>query len=418
MADKTLEFWFDFSCPYAYLASTQVEALAERAGAKLIAKPVLLGGIFKAVGTDQKLFATLGAAKAAHNGRDLDRHAKLWDVPLRFPGDHPMRTVTALRAMLVVGEPYMPLAHAFYRAYWDTNEDLGDPDVVGRILSEAGHDAAAVLARTSDDDVKADLRRRTDEAIELGFFGVPGFRVDGEIYWGQDRMHFVEAALGGSPATVAQVAHRPAEDVLPVDFYFDYSSPFSYLAAMRVPDYLGPHARWKPMLLGGVFKSVGTANVPLFEASPAKQRYLQQDCNRQAEEANAEFRWPSRFPMNTVLPLRMTILAQTQDPERAQAFIRATYVGFWGEDLDISNPEVMAKVADDAGFDGAALVAGTQNQDIKDTLRRYTEEAVADGVFGAPSFVVRRSADNRSLYWGNDRLPLAVRAAQGDDRVV
>jgi len=418
MTEKTLEFWFDFSCPYAYLASTQVEALAERAGAKLVPKPVLLGGIFKAVGTNQNLFATLGAAKTAHSARDLQRYAQLWEVPLEMPGNHPMRTVTALRAVLAAGEPYMPLTHAFYRAYWVEHRDISSSEVISEIIEEAGYDSVALMKRVGEQSIKDDLRNRTDEAIELGFFGLPGFRVKDEIYWGQDRMHFVENALGGSAPTVARIAHRPSQEIYPVDFYFDYSSPFSYLAAMRVPHFLGPHARWKPMLLGAVFKSVGMANVPLFEASPAKQRYLQLDCKRQAEEAEAAFTWPSNFPMNTVLPLRMTLIVQKDRPDLAAQFIHETYVAFWGRDENISDPEVMIALAERMGLDGRYLVEGTQNQEIKNALRHSTEEAVSSGVFGAPSFVVRNTPGGGSVYWGNDRLPMVTRSAQGDTRVV
>ena len=418
MASKNLNFWFDFSCPYAYLASTRVEALAERTGATLEAKPVLLGGIFQAVGTNQRLFATLAPAKMEHNAKDLQRHADLWETPLRFPENHPLRTVTALRALLVAGKPYMPLAHKFYKAYWDDNLDIGDPEIVGRILEEHGLDADAILKKTQDQDIKDELRHRTDEAIEAGLFGVPGFQVGDEVYWGQDRMHFVESALGGNPDTIQSIAEYPEQEIHPVDFYFDYSSPFSYIAAMRAPRLLGPHLRWKPMLLGGVFNSIGTANVPLFEASAAKQRYLQKDCIRQASEARAVFHWPAHFPMNTVLPLRMTLIALREDKIRAQNFILATYQAYWASNKNISDPAVMAEVADSAGFDGQSLLQGTQDQSIKDALRHSTDDAVATGVFGAPTFVVRSGNGDPSIYWGNDRLALVIRAAMGDQKVL
>ena len=103
MAQRSLDFWFDYSCPYAYLASTQVEALAERTGARLSWRPMLLGGVFAANGTAQKLFATLSAPKAAHNARDLDRWAEVFGVTLRMPPEHPFRTVEALRATVACG---------------------------------------------------------------------------------------------------------------------------------------------------------------------------------------------------------------------------------------------------------------------------------------------------------------------------
>ena len=203
----TLDFWFDYSCPYAYLASTQVEALAARARATLAWKPMLLGGVFRAVSTPQNLSEVLAPPKARHNMADMFRWAALFGVPLTMPPGHPLRTVEALRATLLTtraGEPDQidpRVVHGFYRAYWVRGLAPSAPDTIRDVLASAGHDARAVesvLARL--DDAKDDLRRRTDQAIALGIFGAPAFVVDGDasqMFWGQDRMHFVERALSG-----------------------------------------------------------------------------------------------------------------------------------------------------------------------------------------------------------------------------
>jgi 2-hydroxychromene-2-carboxylate isomerase len=189
---RSFDFWFDYSCPYAYLASTQVEALAARAKAKLVYKPMLLGGVFRAVDTSQNLFNELSPAKARHNGLDMQRWADVFGVPLTMPASHPMRTVEALRATIVCGiDPRV--VERFYRAYWIEGRPPSAPETMRHVLASAGHDADAVLAKL--DSVKEDLRRRTDEAIALGIFGAPAFIVGGELFWGQDRMQFVERAL-------------------------------------------------------------------------------------------------------------------------------------------------------------------------------------------------------------------------------
>ncbi|HEY8090022.1 MAG TPA: 2-hydroxychromene-2-carboxylate isomerase [Polyangiaceae bacterium] len=194
---RTLDFWFDYSCPYAYLAATQVEALAKRTGARLVWRPMLLGGVFAANGTPQKLFATLSPAKAAHNARDLDRWAELWGVPLTMPPAHPLRTVEALRATLAVGvDPRV--VHGFYRAYWVEGRGPSEEATMRNVLGAAGHDADQVLEGIARPEAKEELRRRTDEAIGLGIFGAPAFVVDGRMYWGQDRMHFVERDLSAT----------------------------------------------------------------------------------------------------------------------------------------------------------------------------------------------------------------------------
>jgi 2-hydroxychromene-2-carboxylate isomerase len=187
-----LHFWFDYSCPYAYLASTQVAALAQRTNAELIYEPMLLGGVFRAVGTPQRLFAELSPAKAAHNVRDMQRWAELFGVSLTMPSGHPFRTVEALRATLLCGiDPRV--IDGFYRAYWIEGRGPSEEATMRDVLGAAGHDASAILAKL--DEAKEDLRRRTDEAIALGIFGAPAFVVGGELFWGQDRIEFVEKAL-------------------------------------------------------------------------------------------------------------------------------------------------------------------------------------------------------------------------------
>ncbi len=190
-----LHFWFDYSCPYAYLASTQVAALAKRTGAELVYEPMLLGGVFRAVGTPQRLFAELSPQKAKHNALDMQRWAELFGVPLTMPASHPMRTVEALRATLLAGiDPRV--VDGFYRAYWVEGRGPSEEGTLRDVLGAAGHDASAILPRL--DEMKDELRRRTDQAIALGIFGAPAFVVgepSGEMFWGQDRLEFVEKAL-------------------------------------------------------------------------------------------------------------------------------------------------------------------------------------------------------------------------------
>lgn len=438
---RAFEYYFDFSCPYAYLASTQVEALAARVSAALLPRPILLGGVFQALGVPQNLAGTLSPQKTRHNADDLRRFAQVLGVPYRVPepapgqasGGHPRRTVDALRAVLAVGAPYMPLAHQFFRAYWVDNIDIGTAEGMTAVLTRAGHDAAAVLARANAPEIKEELRTRTAEAVARGVFGVPAFFVGGDLYWGQDRLDYVEEALGGraaAPEPVGQGAERPgASGPSPVDFFFDYSSPFSYVAAEKADRVLGSAARWRPMLLGAVFKAVGTANVPLFEQSQARQRYVTADFERQARRVGAPVRWPTRFPMNTVLALRVTLLADLAEsgPARetglrrgpkVRSLIRALYRGYWSEDRDISSPAVVAEIAQSCGFDGEALLRGAGEAPAKEALRQETDAAIAFGVFGAPSFVVHLADSAPALYWGADRMELAARAASGDERAI
>ncbi|MEL7371158.1 MAG: 2-hydroxychromene-2-carboxylate isomerase [Myxococcota bacterium] len=409
MAD--LQFWFDYSCPYAYLASTQVEAVAARTGATLQPRPMLLGGLFKHWSVPQNLAVALPEAKARHNANDLRRWAALFGAEWTMPAGHPFRSVDALRATLVAGVS-MPLIHAFFRTYWVQNQDISDREVIRRVLTEQGHDADAVFARIDTDEVKDDLRQRTDEAIRRGFWGAPGFVVDDEIYWGQDRLHQVESALGGTAAPLFDEG-----PMSPVDIYFDFSSPYAYFGMTRAEAVFGDHATYKPMLLGAVFSAVGQHNMPMMAMNDAKRRYNILDMKRISEAHGIPFNFPAQFPLRSVLPLRVTLAAKAHESAEGRRLVHRLLRAYWSEGQDISQPEVVIELCAELGFDGAALVEATKDPKIKDALRVGTEDAVKAGVFGAPTFVVHR-ADRAGLFWGVDRIELAARAARGDDAVL
>lgn len=181
----TLDFWFDYACPYAYVASVQVEALAARTGATLRWRPMLLGGVFRAVNTPQNLAHTLPPAKARHLLVDQVRLADRAGVPLHHPAEHPRRTVAALRATLARRcDP--AVIHAFFRAYWVEGRAIEDEGVVRAIAGEVDLEAQ-----------REPLRQHTEEAVALGIFGAPAYVVDGRLWWGSDRQPLVEAALRG-----------------------------------------------------------------------------------------------------------------------------------------------------------------------------------------------------------------------------
>lgn len=400
---KNANFYFDFSCPYAYLASTQLQRLADRSDASITLKPMLLGGVFRALEVPQNLASTLGPAKARHNMADLQRHADLWDVPYQMPAGHPFRTVEALRAMLVVGAPFDDLMHRFYRAYWVDGLDIGRDEIVVKVLDEAGHDGQAVLEATQRSEVKTELRVRTDEALVAGVFGAPAFGVEGKLYWGQDRIEEVARAL--NPALPASVT--ATSPICPVDFYFDFSSPFAALGAQKVEAVFGAAATWRPMLLGAVFKATGMVNLPIFAFSLPKRRWAKDDLDRQAAALEFPYRWPSRFPMNSVLPLRVTLQLQEAGHERAGAFILRVFRAYWVEDRNISEPDVVADICHELGFDGGPYIQGASEPSVKSLLRAATAQAVEAGVFGAPTTVVHRPGKAPELFWGADRMELA-----------
>ena len=191
-------------------------------------------------------------------------------------------------------------------------------------------------------------------------------------------------------------------------FYFDFSSPFAYLGATQIEAVAarrGATVVYRPFLLGALFKQLGTPDVPLFAMPPAKRAVIHADMMRWADHWAVPLRFPTRFPMNTVKPLRMVLQVAA---DRRAALVGPLFRAFWVEDLDISDDAVLASVATAAGFDGPALVAGARDEAVKHALKTATEEAAARGLCGAPSFVV-----GDLLFWGQDRLDFVGRALDG-----
>jgi len=410
-----VDFYFDYSCPYAYLGATRIEAIAARTGASLTWKPMLLGGVFAAVGTAQKLFATLSPSKAMHNATDLQRWADRFGAPLTMPAAHPYRTVEALRATLVTGcDPRV--IHGFFHAYWVDGLPVSDEATLRRVLGDAGHDVDAVMARIGDAEVKNELRARTDEAVKLGIFGAPAMIVDGELEWGQDRLDAVEYRLSGkamstgwgarpSATPPSADAREPAENKQPhtLEVYFDFSSPWAYLGSTQVEALAartGATVLWRPLLLGGLFKALGQSDVPLLAMSAAKQAWMSKELGRYATRYGVPYRFPTRFPIRSVELLRIWLAL----PEvRRDDFRRRAMAAIWADDADIADESVLSALI---GDDHAEIRAAAASDAVKAQLRTGTEAAQHAGVFGAPTFVV----DGRALYWGQDRLQLVEEA--------
>ena len=192
-----LEVYFDYSSPFAYLASTQVERIALAHGATLVWKPFLLGALFEEIGTPLVPIAEMCEAKRRYTMRDMERWAKHWGVPLRFPSRFPLRTVKPLRMTLAADEAHLSrLIGRLMHLCWVDDGDPDDDEALRRACREADAPDALVDA-TRDAEMKAALRRATDEAVARGVPGAPTFFVGDLMFWGQDRLGFVEKALEG-----------------------------------------------------------------------------------------------------------------------------------------------------------------------------------------------------------------------------
>ena len=193
---KPLEFFFDFGSPTAFLAFKRLPALIERTGAQVTYTPILLGGLFKAVGNQPP--ATV-PNKGKWLFQDLQRWAAKYDTPFKFNPNFPVNTLPLMRGACAVqlDEPtrFLEYCDVCFDGMWVDALNLNEMGEIGKLLHAKGFDAQTLAERIGDAEVKEVLKANTARAAELGLFGAPTFVVDGELHWGQDRMDWVEAAL-------------------------------------------------------------------------------------------------------------------------------------------------------------------------------------------------------------------------------
>jgi 2-hydroxychromene-2-carboxylate isomerase len=188
-----------------------------------------------------------------------------------------------------------------------------------------------------------------------------------------------------------------------LQFWFEFASTYSYPAAFRIErlaSAAGATVEWRPFLLGPIFQSRGWSDSP-FNLYPVKGRYMWRDLERLCAREGLPLRRPSRFPRNGLLPARVACLGSTE--RWCAEFIRRVYHANFAEDLDVSDPGVVASILEAVGAPPTEILARAHSAENKDRLRRQTEEAVRLGIFGSPSFVV-----GDELFWGNDRLEQAL----------
>ncbi|MFK7931710.1 MAG: 2-hydroxychromene-2-carboxylate isomerase [Myxococcota bacterium] len=183
----TIEMFYDIVSSYSYLASTRIEAIAADTGHSVVFRPIFLGGLMKAVGNVPP--AQL-PARGRHLFVDLQRWSAYYQVPLSFPSRFPMMTLTAQRALIAMApEARIAPTHRLFEAYWVHDRDINDREVLVDILGEAEVDAAGTP------EAKAALIAETGEAERRGAYGAPTFFVGDEMWFGNDRLPFLEQFL-------------------------------------------------------------------------------------------------------------------------------------------------------------------------------------------------------------------------------
>ena len=195
----TLEFFFDCSSPWTYLAFARLPGVLERTKATVVWRPILVGGVFNAVNRGvYERRDNPEPRKASYYEKDLQDWARLCGIRIGKPPVFPVRAVAVMRCAIAADEKgaLVPFARAAFEAYWGDLEDISQRDVLLKVAQRSGVDGETLLARSESPDIKDRLRINTEEVIARGGFGSPTMFVNGDdMYFGNDRLPLVEAAL-------------------------------------------------------------------------------------------------------------------------------------------------------------------------------------------------------------------------------
>ena len=190
---KSVEFYFDLGSPYSYLAYYRLLQIAEQQEIQIVYKPILLGGVFKATGNRSPIEIPV---KGVYSILDMQRWAEYYQIPMQMNPHFPMNTLTLMRILTGVQllhlEKFEQVLKLLFDAMFGTPQNLNEPTVLAEVLKPSGFSVEDIMSMVQSDVVKQKLITETEQAIQRGIFGAPTFFVGDEMYWGQDRLHFVE----------------------------------------------------------------------------------------------------------------------------------------------------------------------------------------------------------------------------------
>ena len=182
-----------------------------------------------------------------------------------------------------------------------------------------------------------------------------------------------------------------------IDFYFDIISPYAYIAYKKILKIKDINFKLKPILLGGLHNLAGIT-APAF--NKYKMKNMQNDCELVAKKNNISFKWNSKFPINSLAIMRGYLCT---DVSKRVEYLNSFFEAYWKEDLDLSNEEKIKQLLKKLKMDENDFFNSISEQDVKDKLKKLTQEAFEKEVFGAPTFIV-----NNKIFWGQDRLEYAL----------
>jgi len=193
----------------------------------------------------------------------------------------------------------------------------------------------------------------------------------------------------------------------PIEFYFDFVSPYSYLAITQLEKaFENQDVEWvyKPVFLGALHQA---QDMPSPAFIPNKAKWIYRDCHLWAKHYQVPLAWPAQFPFNTMFLLRTSLFLQASQPEKIDEFVKQTFLAIWQDGLQVGDEQAVQVHLQSLGFDVAAIIDGCQQQWVKDALKRSVSDAHELGLFGVPAFKVKDD-----VFFGQDRLMFVQQALE------
>jgi 2-hydroxychromene-2-carboxylate isomerase len=230
--------------------------------------------------------------------------------------------------------------------------------------------------------VKQKLQDTTDELVQKGGFGVPSYYIPSikRLFFGSDRLHFVEKALGNYLSALPRFYSQTPSSKHNLRFYFDFSSPWAYIGftqLQKIAKETNCQIEFFPILLGALFREIGTPNVPLLTLIEPKRNYQSLDMKDWCDWWGIQLNWPSTFPIRSVLALRLAIV----EPQLIPILFKAA----WVDNKNISDTSVVAKLLEDKKIP-LSLLKDAESQQVKEKLKDNTDKAKNRGLCGRRVF--------------------------------
>lgn len=407
-----VDFYFDIVCPFAYLASTQINKLCGKYNIIPEWKPVLLAGLYEfskaPQGKKNSATTVMSNVKRLYSSRDALWQRHRCNVQQKYPPGWPNRTLPVQRLLTAINnnKDRTECAQRLYHDLWVKNIDVTKEDYLSQIASEYNMDINIIKKQSIKDALTENTRRATKK---YNAFGVPlvVVRLKGKkkehVFWGIDRFPFVNMLLRDGSMTsspkllLSPTSYKPISHNNEIEFYFDFASPWSFLGYMRLSEFK-PYADkiiFKPVVLGALFVASGTKGSPIQRAGPVKRQYMSMDFQRWFDAVGVKYKMNSAFPLRTILPLRVFLIDNRT--------IDCIFKGCWQSNINISDKMELKNLLDRNGFDGDKLISeASTNNNIKQELKDNSSFAISKGMFGVPSYVVNKDYDR--FCWGQDRM--------------